>query len=138
MRIRFQKAGEDNSDLDIIAVGLAALGLVTGWILPFAAFMTPACQLRRFTGIPCPGCGGTRTAILLSRGHLVDALLMNPLVAILAVAAVAFATYSAFALAFRLPRLRIELSTNREYRVLWTLLIIAAAADWIYLIVVGR
>ncbi|MBQ7191475.1 MAG: DUF2752 domain-containing protein [Paludibacteraceae bacterium] len=37
------------------------------------------CPFRWATGIPCPGCGGTRVLVLLLQGHLLDALMLNPL-----------------------------------------------------------
>lgn len=38
-----------------------------------------SCPLRWATGIPCPGCGGTRTALFLMRGNIWEALWTNPL-----------------------------------------------------------
>lgn len=138
MRIEFEKAGDGDSDLEIIFVSLAVLGLVTGWIVPVLGVAMPGCQFRRFTGHPCPGCGGTRAGMLLSRGHVIDAFLMNPLVTMLAVAAAVFALYSAVALVCRLPRFRIRVSSGFERRMVWTMLVVAGVADWVYLVVVGR
>ncbi|MFJ8044736.1 DUF2752 domain-containing protein [Kitasatospora sp. NPDC096147] len=36
------------------------------------------CPLRRFTGIPCPGCGSTTVFIEAGHGDLLAALLANP------------------------------------------------------------
>jgi hypothetical protein len=36
------------------------------------------CPLRRFTGIPCPGCGSTSVFIEAGHGHLLAAVLANP------------------------------------------------------------
>jgi hypothetical protein len=36
------------------------------------------CFFHQFTGLYCPGCGGTRAVILLSRGDILGALRMNP------------------------------------------------------------
>lgn len=36
------------------------------------------CPLRRFTGIPCPGCGSTTVFIEAGHGHFLAALLANP------------------------------------------------------------
>jgi len=38
------------------------------------------CSLRTLTGIPCIGCGGTRTMEALSRGEIVEAAQFSPLV----------------------------------------------------------
>lgn len=43
------------------------------------------CLLRRFTGIPCPGCGGTTVFIEAGHGHLGAALAANPVAAVAAV-----------------------------------------------------
>ncbi|MER8184048.1 DUF2752 domain-containing protein [Kitasatospora sp. NPDC094015] len=36
------------------------------------------CPLRRFTGIPCPGCGSTTVFIEAGHGHLLAAVAANP------------------------------------------------------------
>jgi hypothetical protein len=62
-------------------------------VLPFAprfAVALPGCPLRRWTGIPCPTCGGTRAVVSLAGGDVVGALSLNPLVTVGAVAFVAF------------------------------------------------
>lgn len=42
--------------------------------------LVPACLFHRFTGLHCPGCGGTRCMLRLSHGDLPGAVAMNPLV----------------------------------------------------------
>jgi hypothetical protein len=44
--------------------------------------LMPDCQLRRLTGLSCPGCGGRRAIQLLSRGEWWWALRMNALLVI--------------------------------------------------------
>ena len=36
--------------------------------------ISPGCTFRRYTGISCPGCGGTRAAIALLNGDIVGAV----------------------------------------------------------------
>lgn len=38
------------------------------------------CEIRRISGLPCPGCGGTRAFYHLFRGELIESLRMNPAV----------------------------------------------------------
>ena len=45
----------------------------------------PFCPFHKITGIPCPGCGGTRAARLLLAGDLKAAILMNPLSVLLCI-----------------------------------------------------
>ena len=47
----------------------------------------PDCEVRRLTGLHCPGCGGTRCASELLAGDLPGALAMNPVVVLLALGA---------------------------------------------------
>jgi hypothetical protein len=49
----------------------------------------PACPLRRWTGMACLSCGGTRALLALARGDVPQAVAFNPLVAAAAIAFVA-------------------------------------------------
>lgn len=40
----------------------------------------PPCLLHKFTGLYCPGCGGTRAFLALIRGHVLMSLYYHPLV----------------------------------------------------------
>lgn len=44
------------------------------------------CPLRRFVGVPCPGCGATRAVVHLFHGELAAAIRMNPLAVVLSAA----------------------------------------------------
>ena len=58
--------------LIIAATGAAQLGAsLGGWGMP--------CFFYRMTGIPCPGCGLTRSVLALLHGHLRESLLLHPL-----------------------------------------------------------
>jgi hypothetical protein len=46
----------------------------------------PGCTVRRLTGLHCPGCGGTRSAVKLLEGDFAGAAMMNPAVFLLALA----------------------------------------------------
>jgi len=138
MRIRFLKTSKENSDLEIVAVSLAVLGVLTGLMLPIVGVQLPACNFRRMTGIACPGCGGTRAWLLLSHMHVLEALEMNPLVAVLGIAGGLCALYSAVVLALGLPRIRLSFSSRVERRTFWIAMAVVALANWAYLIAVGR
>jgi hypothetical protein len=50
---------------------------------PTQASFYPACPIREFLGIDCPGCGATRALAALLRGHVAEALRLNPLFVLL-------------------------------------------------------
>ncbi len=82
------------------------------------------CALKRFTGIPCPACGGTRCLAACGRLDFASAFSWNPLVAI---AAAALLGWSALALFdSRFAEKIGTLLTGRR-------LAIAAAVNWLYL-----
>ena len=49
------------------------------WIFVWVVTGT-SCLFRSFTGLPCPGCGSTRAAAALFRGHIKEALDYHPLI----------------------------------------------------------
>ena len=52
---------------------LVFLWAVHHWQLPLV------CPFKYVTGIPCPGCGGTRAFFALVHGHIAEAVMINPL-----------------------------------------------------------
>ena len=44
----------------------------------------PLCMFQNLTGLPCPGCGMTRSVLRLSQGDLLGSLRMHPLGIVLA------------------------------------------------------
>jgi len=37
------------------------------------------CLIKRFTNIPCPSCGSTRSVISLTKGNFIEAININPI-----------------------------------------------------------
>lgn len=94
----------------------------------------PDCGFLLRTGLPCPGCGGTRAMAALSAGDPATALRYHPLAALAVFAAAVW-------LLLRLGRFwvgrPIPTLTNWNRRGISTLLIatLLLTANWIYLIV---
>ena len=101
--------------LALVVVGAVVLAAhVAGIVL---------CPIRRFAGIPCPGCGSTRAAMLLLRGEFAAAAAMNPLAVAL------FALAPAWWLLFRRRK------WSRGARVAFlAIAVLAVAANWAWLL----
>lgn len=72
----------------IIAVALMAGYIWLFYVLLYkpAASKTIICPFRAVTGFPCPSCGNTRSVLQLIAGNLKEALYINPLGLLVAVA----------------------------------------------------
>lgn len=70
-----------------LLVGVGALVCILRGGLLRVLDQLPACEVRHWTGLHCPGCGGTRCARRLMNGDLVGALAMNPAVTLIAAVA---------------------------------------------------
>lgn len=66
-------------------ITITVLLLITGmvvylnadWVSAMVRDISPGCIFRKFTGIACPGCGGTRAARALVAGDMVRAFQYN-------------------------------------------------------------
>jgi hypothetical protein len=56
------------------------LGLVAAALAAAVALRLPLCPFALVTRHPCPGCGMTRAALALARGHIREAIGLHPLV----------------------------------------------------------
>lgn len=61
----------------------AAGGYVLRTVDPAGKSLLPVCQFRAWTGLNCPGCGGTRAVHHLLNGHLGAAFYHNALFVLL-------------------------------------------------------
>jgi len=98
-------------------------------LLPQSASPGTICMFRRFTGVPCPTCGGTRAFLSVLDGRLLDAFLLNPLLMLFEILALVW-------LAAKLVlgrRLSLRLSPV-ERRVTWAALALVFFLNWAYLI----
>ena len=83
---RLKKAPRIPAVSPVLVAVIASIALIVIGFELFAdlLFVTPPetlCPLRAGTGIPCPGCGGTRSARALLEFDLPSALAHNPLLA---------------------------------------------------------
>lgn len=95
---------------------------------------TPVCFLREFTGIPCPGCGGTRALLKLSKGDFIGAVALNPLAVLAAGGAGILGAYCAGVLISYWKPLRTRGLGRRGRAALVALGGILLLANWVYLV----
>ena len=72
----------------LIPFTILALLYNIGWIRP--AEWLPPCLFHFVTGLPCPGCGGTRAFAAILRGDLIHAFFYHPVVPFCSVLYVVF------------------------------------------------
>jgi len=60
------------------STGLASVILVASFLLPEQGMGIPLCWMKALWGVPCPGCGLTRSITHISHLHFMDAAVMHP------------------------------------------------------------
>src|SRR5438093_1222338 len=114
--------------LTLAAVALAAgARLAVHWHLP-----TPQCLMRKFTGLPCPTCGCTRSLLAWSHLDPVAAFRFNPLFSVIV------AVLVAWLIAWSVERLcgRAFLGRWRAQAARWPvgkIFVVLAVVNWLYL-----
>lgn len=132
MTWRRLRPGELDHEAIWLAVSLSTL--VGAWCWLYLRLPVPQCAFHRFTGLPCPTCGMTRTLRYTFHRDWWAAAGTNPL-AFLGFGAVAgYDVYAALVLAFRLPRLRFDAIPARLGRIVRYTVIAAILGNWAWLV----
>ena len=118
-------------------VGFApvALGIVWAALVVVFVLVKPAgteatlCLFRNATGLPCPTCGSTRAALAVADGRLLEAVVLNPLMAIAVLVGVVWLTVRVgFA-----RRIQLDL-TGPARGLAWGAMALLLAANWVWVI----
>lgn len=130
MRLEFRQAAPE--DLPRWLTFLGAVLLIALGVIALDAAGVQICLFRRWTGLPCLACGGTRAFAALVTGDVIGAFRQQPLVsALLTVGTAAGAVHSLLLVCGR--RLTVQTSAG-ERKLLLLAAVILAAANWLYLI----
>lgn len=140
MKIRWRRvSGHDTDPERVFGVFFLSLFAAFLWLVAkMPVHLVPGCLLREWTGIPCLACGSLRALKHLTAGEPGHALRVQPLATVLVVLGLAYLLYAWIVVLFRLPRIRLEKATKGERLALVVIALLAAAANWGYLFVVGR
>ena len=118
-----------------LAGGALAAMLAVG-LLNLDRLPLTVCTFKAFTGFACMTCGATRALGLLSRGEVAAALAMNPLATVAMLALVPWALAD-LALLPRGRAVGLDLAPGVA-RVVRVAVVTLVAANWVYLLAVGR
>lgn len=84
-------------------ISLVGLIIARAWPVPSVDGGDPTCIMRIMTGLPCPGCGMTRSWVHLAHGDVLTAFEYNFFGPLAMFAAAALVVYTAVALVRRRP-----------------------------------
>lgn len=117
--------------------GVAAALVAASPFAPRVAAGLPACPLKTFAGVPCPGCGSTRAALALADLDVAAAFAVSPLAAA-AWSGLVLGGLAAGALAFagRAVPSPPKLTGARDWA-FRVAVVGAVAANWLYLVLHG-
>jgi len=135
MNWRQKRESETDHELLWLAVSVAAFTAALLWLK--LGFPRPICLFHELTHRPCLTCGGTRCLLALISGHFTQAFLWNPLVFCGFIAILLFDLYAVAVLLFKFPRLRFDNLRPGTARKIRIIAVLAATANWIYLVWAG-
>ena len=117
-------------------IGIAGLA-VAHWV-PLAKLLPFwGCSFRKFTGVPCPGCGLTRVADRVSHLNILGALKANPLGTVAAVGFLLLGIATVLHLAFGMPVPELVLDEREWRRVRW-LAVLAFVINYAFVVYAYR
>ncbi|HHQ47619.1 MAG TPA: DUF2752 domain-containing protein [Acidobacteria bacterium] len=113
----------------------AVVGIALAPVWPRLVPLLPRCAFHRLTGYPCPTCGTTRAALALLHGHILQAIVYNPLMAVLGCA---FVAGGILAPLWALAGLPLPVVPSNAWKPLRIAALLAILVNWAYLLLAGR
>jgi hypothetical protein len=133
LRVYLRPLAPKETDFEFLFLAVSSVAAASCFVWLAAGWPWPGCWFRRLTGLPCPTCGATRSALSLAHGDLMAAWRHNPLIFVCYAGTIVLNLYCASVLLFRFPRLRLAGLPTEVKRCLGVLAIAAVALNWLYL-----
>jgi hypothetical protein len=134
MRLLWRRRSARETDHELIWLAVSVASIAGGAFWLALSLPLPRCPFFAVTGLPCPTCGATRSAIAFLHGDFLLTLRWNPLAFVAFCAVIAFDLYAAAVLVFQRPRLRIVDWSIPQKNVARIAAISLLALNWIYLL----
>ncbi len=77
---------DSSQDTNLYIIGWCGIAIVMAYLILKYMFQfdimdyMPSCTLYTWTGLYCPGCGGTRAVIALAKGEILESFYLHPFV----------------------------------------------------------
>ena len=134
MEIHKGASAHESVDAELL-ITLSFLGFAIPLsLLPGLFYSMFHCPFKALTGLPCPTCGMTRTAISLLHLHPVQAIKISPLFTFIYANFALLLLYSVGSLLSLWPKVRITFSSGKERNIFIAASIICVFVNWLYLI----
>lgn len=134
LKVHLRPLAPQETDFEFLFLLVSSVAAVSCFAWLASGLSWPGCWFRRLTGLPCPTCGATRSALSLVHGDLLAALRYNPLIFVCYVGTIILNVYCAGVLFFQFPRLRLAGLPANVKRCLGVLVLAAVALNWVYLV----
>jgi len=116
----------------LMVFGAMILAMVAACVVTSLAWPIQLCGMKRYTGLPCPFCGGTRSLSALAHLDWLAAFLLNPLVILGCVACSLWLALWVFNQWLRKPW-AIALHQSLHRLPWYLILAVLALVNWVYL-----
>jgi hypothetical protein len=133
MRITIQKLTLKDLEIGIAYLTIMAIGFFIITFFPKALNLITPCLFRAWTGIPCPACGGTHSAIYLAHLQLYKSFIANPFVFLLLLVMFFWGVNVVLGIIIK-KNFKFLLSTVEKKQVRITILLVIPLS-WVFLIV---
>ena len=132
--VHLRPLAPQETDFEFLFLVVSSVAAASCFVWLSVGLPWPGCWFRQLTGLPCPTCGATRSALSLAHGDLTAAWRHNPLIFVCYAGTIVLNFYCAGVLFFQFPRLRLAGLPAKVKRCLGVLVLAAVALNWVYLV----